>query len=128
MGGTDITITIDAYTADRLRVLGDARRKSLESLVYEGLSQTPTECATSGKKDARVTTRSSEGVREECTRWLGSTGLSPRYPKQSSQSCWDAEELDRDLTNCRRTRIASQPLLPAETRVRSLRAGQDHAL
>jgi len=39
MGGTDITITIDAYTADRLRVLGDARRKSLEALVYEALER-----------------------------------------------------------------------------------------
>jgi predicted transcriptional regulator len=39
MGGTDVTITIDAYMADRLRVLGDARRKSLESLVYEALER-----------------------------------------------------------------------------------------
>ncbi len=39
MGGTDITITIDAYLADRLRVLGDARRKSLEALVSEALER-----------------------------------------------------------------------------------------
>ena len=39
MGGTDITITIDAYTADRLRVLGDARRKSLEALVSQALER-----------------------------------------------------------------------------------------
>jgi predicted transcriptional regulator len=39
MGGTDITITIDAYMADRLRVLGDARRRSLDSLVYQALER-----------------------------------------------------------------------------------------
>lgn len=39
MGGTDISITIDAHMADRLRVLGDARRRSLESLVYEALER-----------------------------------------------------------------------------------------
>jgi len=39
MGGTDVTITIDASMADRLRVLGDARRRSLESLVYEALER-----------------------------------------------------------------------------------------
>jgi predicted transcriptional regulator len=41
MGGTDVTITIDidAYLADRLRVLGDARRRSWESLVYEALER-----------------------------------------------------------------------------------------
>ncbi len=39
MGGVDVTITIDASMADRLRVLGDARRRSLESLVYEALER-----------------------------------------------------------------------------------------
>lgn len=33
--------------------------------------------------------------------------------------------LDRDVTSCWRIRIASQPLFPRETRVRSLRTGQD---
>jgi hypothetical protein len=53
-------------------------------------------------------------------------GLGCRQPKRSSKSCRDPEELDRDLTSGWRTRIASQPLLPRETRVRPLRAGQDH--
>ena len=39
MGGVDVTITFDAYIADRLRALGDARRRSLEALVYEALER-----------------------------------------------------------------------------------------
>ena len=52
--------------------------------------------------------------------------LNRRQPERGSKGCWDAEELDRDVTSCWRTRIASQPLCPRETRVRSLRTGQDH--
>src|SRR6266699_2369176 len=51
-------------------------------------------------------------------------GLSRHQPERSSKRCWDTKELDRDVTSGWRTRIASQPLLPAETRVRPLRAGQ----
>ena len=39
MGGYDVDITIDAQMADRFRVLGLARRRSLESLVYEALER-----------------------------------------------------------------------------------------
>jgi hypothetical protein len=53
-------------------------------------------------------------------------GLSRRHPERGSKGCWDAEELDRDVTSGWRTRIASQSLCPRETRVRSLRTGQDH--
>jgi hypothetical protein len=70
--------------------------------------------------------RTNEVVREEGIRWSGSAGLSRRQPERGSKGCWDAEELDRDVTSCWRTRIASQPLFPRETRVRSLRTGQDH--
>jgi hypothetical protein len=70
--------------------------------------------------------RTNEVVREEASRWSGSAGLSRRQPERGSKGCWDAEELDRDVTSCWRTCIANQPLFPRETRVRSLRTGQDH--
>src|SRR5512133_2870351 len=53
-------------------------------------------------------------------------GLSRHQPEQGSKECWDAEELDRDVTSGWRTRIASEPLFPRETRVCSLRTRQDH--
>ncbi len=57
----------------------------------------------------------------------GSTSLEAcPQAEQRSESVWHAEQSDRDVTICWRTRVASQPLLPAETRVRSLCAGQDH--
>jgi hypothetical protein len=71
-------------------------------------------------------TRSGEGVREEGSRWPTSAGLSRCQPERGSKGCWDAEELDRDGPSCWKTRIASQPLRPRETRVRPLRTGQDH--
>ena len=69
---------------------------------------------------------SNEVVREEGIRWLGSARLSHHQPERGSKGCRDAEELDRDVTGCWRTRIVSQPLFPRETRMRALRAGQDH--
>src|SRR5437899_9852657 len=54
------------------------------------------------------------------------TGLSRRQTEGDGKDCWDAEELDSDLTSRWSTRIASEPLLPGEARVCSLRAGKDH--
>lgn len=71
-------------------------------------------------------TRSSEGVREEKTSWPGSVGLRCCQPKRSGKRCGDSEELDRDLPRRYRSRIASKPLLPAETRMRALCTGEDH--
>lgn len=53
-------------------------------------------------------------------------GLSCRQSERGGKGCRDAEELDRDVTSGWRTPIANQPLLPRETRVRSLRTGEDH--
>lgn len=55
------------------------------------------------------------------------TGSSRRQPERGSKAFWDAKQLDQDLGSCWKPRIASKPLLPGEARVRSLRAGQDHA-
>ena len=54
------------------------------------------------------------------------TVLSCRQPERGGKAFWDAQQLDPDLTGRWRTRMASQPLLPGETIMRSLRAGQDH--
>jgi hypothetical protein len=53
------------------------------------------------------------------------TRLRGRQPERGGEGCRDAEELDRDVTSGGRTGIASQPLLPAETRMRALRPGKD---
>ncbi len=70
--------------------------------------------------------RNSEVVREERCPQPGSARLSCHQAERCSKGCWDAEELDHDVTSCWRTRIASQPLFPRETRVGSLRTRQDH--
>ena len=46
--------------------------------------------------------------------------------KRGSKACWNAEQLDGDWPSRCTARIASEPLLPGETRVRALRARQDH--
>ena len=46
--------------------------------------------------------------------------------ERGGKDCWDAEQLDRDLSSRWSTRIASQPLCPREARVGTLRAGKDH--
>src|SRR4051812_21488232 len=54
------------------------------------------------------------------------TGSSRRQPKRGCKAFWDAKQLDGDLRRGFRSRIATWPLLPEETRVRALCAGQDH--
>ena len=46
--------------------------------------------------------------------------------ERGGKDCWDAEQLDRDLSSRWSTRIVSQPLWPREARVGTLRAGKDH--
>jgi hypothetical protein len=53
-------------------------------------------------------------------------GLSRRQPERGSKASWDAEQLDGNSTSRWRTRIASEPFCPRETRVRALRTGEDH--
>ena len=50
-----------------------------------------------------------------------------RQPERGSKGRWDAEQLDRDLARGLRAFIANESFGPAETRVRSLCAGQEHA-
>ncbi len=49
-----------------------------------------------------------------------------RQTQRGGKGCWDAEHPDRDWPGCGIASIASQPLLPAETRPRALCARQDH--
>jgi hypothetical protein len=49
-----------------------------------------------------------------------------RQTQRGGKGCWDAEHLDRDWPGCGTASIASQPLLPAETRPRALCTRQDH--
>jgi len=53
-------------------------------------------------------------------------GLSRRQPERGSKAYWDAEQLDGNSTSRWRTRIASEPFCPRETRVRALLTGEDH--
>ena len=54
------------------------------------------------------------------------TVLNRCQTERGGKDCWNAEQLDRDLTSRWSTRIASQSLCPREARVRSLRTGEDH--
>ena len=49
-----------------------------------------------------------------------------RQTQRGGKGCWDAEHPDRDWPSGGNASIASQPLLPAETRPRALCARQDH--
>ncbi len=49
-----------------------------------------------------------------------------RQPERGGKGCWDAEHPDRDWPGGEAARIASQPLLKAETIPRALCARQDH--
>lgn len=53
-------------------------------------------------------------------------GLSRCQPERGGKAFWDAEQLDGDSTSRWRTRIASEPFYPRETRVCALRTGEDH--
>lgn len=55
----------------------------------------------------------------------GSARLRCRETEQGGTVCWDAEQLDRDLSRRFWARIASDPLGPREARVRTLRPGED---
>lgn len=52
--------------------------------------------------------------------------LSRRQTEQDGKALWNPKQSDCDLTSRWTTRIASEPHLPREARVGTLRAGQNH--
>ena len=54
------------------------------------------------------------------------TMLSRRQTERSGKAFWDTKQSDRHLPSCCNAPIASQPLLPGETIMRALCAGEDH--
>lgn len=54
------------------------------------------------------------------------TVLKRRQTQRGGKGFWDAEHSDRHLARCWDSRVTSEPLCPAEARVRAQRAGKDH--
>lgn len=54
------------------------------------------------------------------------TRLSRRQTERGGKAFWDTKQPDRHWPRCCNASIASQPLLPGETIMRALCAGQDH--
>ena len=79
-----------------------------------------------GKKAIRL-----HSEKQACPRKRNPTAvkavLRRRQPEREGKAFWDAEQFDCHPSSSFGTRIASQSLFPRETRVRSLRTGQDHA-